>query len=105
MADCSGPMNGLADENISNCSRSGCTRRTVAAMSSFVHSSHPRLHERAIEAEIDVGYPGDRLELAVVAIVVAAERPDVVERPRLEAHQIVAADKVRGTLSSDPSAP
>ena len=55
----------------------------------------PGLHEGAVEAEIDLGDSRRRCKPALVFLAVAAERTDIVERARFEAHEIVAADQVR----------
>ena len=48
----------------------------------------------AVQAEIDLGDACHRRKLALILNAVAAERPDIVERSRLEADEIVAANQV-----------
>ena len=52
-----------------------------------------RLGEGAVEREVDLREPGRGGEAALVLEVVAAERADVVERPRLAAHDPLAGDE------------
>ena len=54
----------------------------------------PRLSERAVEREIDLRHARRGGEAALIRRIVAAERADVVERPRLAAHDPVASDEV-----------
>ena len=56
--------------------------------------AHEGLQKGAIEAEIDLGHPGDRREALFVLGAVDAEGADVVERSRLEAEEILAVDEV-----------
>ena len=57
---------------------------------------YPRLHERAIEAEIDFGQTRDRSELLVILLVVAAHGPDIIQGPGFEPHEIVAPQQIGG---------
>src|SRR5262245_57415681 len=59
---------------------------------------HPGLNERAVNAEIDLRYTGDRRKPSLVLLVVAAQCPDIVKGPGFEAHQIVTTDQVGGRL-------
>src|SRR5262245_18842991 len=54
----------------------------------------PGLHEGAIEAEVDFGEAGDGSEFALVFVVVATKRANVVKGASFEAHQVVAADEI-----------
>ena len=56
--------------------------------------AHERLHERAIEREIDLRHPRGGREPALVGRIVAAQRADVVERPLLAAHHPVAGHEI-----------
>ena len=78
----------------------------VEAQPVWVHGAHrlghwprdgganPRLSERAIEAEIDLGQSRHRCEALVVLRTVDAESADVVERSLLEAEEILAVDEL-----------
>src|SRR5262245_15260886 len=57
-------------------------------------SPHPRLHERAVEADVDLRKAGNHRKLSILLLVVDPERPDVVEGSGFEAYEIVAADQV-----------
>ena len=56
--------------------------------------AHEGLQKGAIEAEVDLGHPGDRSEAPFVLGAVDAEGADVVERSRLQAEEILAVDEV-----------
>ena len=56
--------------------------------------AHERLHERAIEGQIDVRHARGGRETALVGRIVAAHRADVVERPLLTAHHPVAGHEI-----------
>ena len=91
-----GAINGLASEKSSYCSRSGCSCRIHSADGRRGHGAHHRLRKGAIEREIDLRHARRRREAALVRRIVAAERADVVERPRLAAHDPVAGRRGRG---------
>ena len=57
--------------------------------------AHGRLCKRAVEREIDVGDASGRGETAFIGSVIAAQRANVIERPRLAAHEPVARDQIR----------
>ena len=56
--------------------------------------AHERLSERPVEGKIDLGHARRRCESALVVGIIAAERPDVVERSRLAAHDPLAGNEV-----------
>ena len=56
--------------------------------------ANDRLRERAVEGEIDLGNAGGGREPALVGRIVAAERSDVVERPRLAPHHPIAGREI-----------
>ena len=80
----------------SYCSRSGCSCCIHSADGRVDQRANHRLRECAIEREIDLGNPGSGREPALVGRIVAAERADVVERPRLAAHHPIAGRRDRG---------
>ena len=57
------------------------------------HRLDGRTDESAIQTLIDLGYARRRLELALVDFVIAAERSNVVEGPRLDARDVASGDE------------
>ena len=89
-----GPSRGWRPRTARTAAASAAARGHGAARLRVDQGPNGRLHEGAVEAEIDLRKPGHRREPALVGDVVAAERADVVERARLEPHHVVAADQV-----------
>ena len=88
------PSTDLRRRTSSYCSRSGCSRRIHSAAGCRHHGAHHRLRERAVEREIDLRHARGGREPALVGGIVAAQRADIVECPRLAAHDPVAGDEI-----------
>ena len=89
-----GAINGFASEKSSYCSRRGCSCAHGVGDGRRGHGADHRLRECAIEGEVDLRHARRSGEAALVLRIVAAERTDVVERPRLAAHHPLARDEV-----------
>ena len=89
-----GAIIGFASENSSYCSRSGCSCCIHSASGRADERANDRLREGAVEREIDLRHAGGGREAALVGRIVAAERANIVERPRLAAHHPVAGHEI-----------
>ena len=61
-------------------------------------TAHPRLNERPVKAEIDLGHPRSCSEPPLVLLIVSTQSSDVVERSRFEADEIVALDQIHARI-------
>ena len=89
-----GAIIGFALEKNSYCSRNGCSCCIHSASGELTMRANHGLRKCAVEREIDLGNAGGGREAALIGRIVAAERANVVERPRLAAHHPVAGHEI-----------
>ena len=80
--------------NASYCSRSGCKLRIISAICGVTMRLDPGLHEFLVGREIDLRDALGGREAPLVLGRIAAHGADVVERPRLAAHDPLADGKI-----------